>query len=82
MGDLLKVTDDDVLKVATYDFVSAEHNTAPRLAGLGAAPQVVVSGAHWVDVLSPHREQGPRGAPGAGGARGHAGPDDGRSGTS
>jgi Cof subfamily protein (haloacid dehalogenase superfamily) len=50
--DLLEVTDDDVLKVATYDFVSAEHNTAPRLAGLGRTPQVVVSGAHWVDVLS------------------------------
>jgi Cof subfamily protein (haloacid dehalogenase superfamily) len=52
VGDLLEVAHDDVLKVAVYDFVSAEHNTAPRLAGLAAAPQVVVSGAHWVDVLS------------------------------
>jgi Cof subfamily protein (haloacid dehalogenase superfamily) len=52
VGDLLEVTTDDVLKVAVYDFVSAEHNTAPRLTGLGATPQVVVSGAHWVDVLS------------------------------
>jgi Cof subfamily protein (haloacid dehalogenase superfamily) len=50
--DLLKITDDDVLKVAIYDFTSAEHNTAPRLAGLGATHQVVVSGEHWVDVLS------------------------------
>jgi Cof subfamily protein (haloacid dehalogenase superfamily) len=50
--DLLKVADDDVLKVAIYDFASAERNTAPRLAGLGATHQVVVSGEHWVDVLS------------------------------
>jgi Cof subfamily protein (haloacid dehalogenase superfamily) len=50
--DLLKVTEDDVLKVAIYDFASAERNTAPRLASLGATHQVVVSGDHWVDVLS------------------------------
>jgi hypothetical protein len=50
--DLLKVTEDDVLKVAIYDFASAERNTAPRLASLGVTHQVVVSGDHWVDVLS------------------------------
>ncbi len=56
--DLLDVSDDDVLKVATYDFASAEHNTAPRLAGIGGPHQVVVSGAHWVDVLSPTANKG------------------------
>jgi len=56
--DLLEVADDDVLKVSIYDFTSAEHNTAPRLAGIGATHQVVVSGPHWVDVLSPTASKG------------------------
>jgi len=56
--DLLEVTDDDVLKVAIYDFDSGERNTAPRLAGLTGSHQVVVSGAHWVDVLSPTANKG------------------------
>ena len=58
VGDLRAVTDDDVLKVAIYDFVSAERNTAPRLAGLVGSHQVVVSGAHWVDVMSPTANKG------------------------
>jgi len=58
VDDLLEVGDDDVLKVATYDFASAEHNTAPRLAGIDGPHQVVVSGAHWVDVLSPTANKG------------------------
>lgn len=56
--DLLEVGDDDVLKVAIYDFASAAHNTAPRVAGLGGPHQVVVSGEHWVDVLSPTANKG------------------------
>jgi len=56
--DLLDVADDDVLKVTVYDFVSAEHNTAPRLEEIRATHQVVVSGAHWVDVLSPTANKG------------------------
>ncbi len=56
--DLLEVADDDVLKVATYDFSSAERNTAPRLVGLAGPHQVVVSGPHWVDVLSPTANKG------------------------
>ena len=56
--DLLEVAADDVLKVAIYDFTSAEHNTAPRLAEIRATHQVVVSGAHWVDVLSPTANKG------------------------
>jgi Cof subfamily protein (haloacid dehalogenase superfamily) len=58
VDDLLEIADDEVLKVATYDFASGEHNTAPRLAEFGATHQVVVSGPHWVDVLSPAANKG------------------------
>jgi Cof subfamily protein (haloacid dehalogenase superfamily) len=58
VDDLLEVTDDDVLKVAVYDFAPAERNTAPQLAGLVGSHQVVVSGAHWVDVMSPTANKG------------------------
>jgi hypothetical protein len=56
--DLLEIRDDDVLKVAIYDFASGERNTAPRLADLAGSHQVVVSGAHWVDVMSPTANKG------------------------
>jgi Cof subfamily protein (haloacid dehalogenase superfamily) len=57
VDDLLQV-DDEVLKVAIYDFTSGEHNTAPRLLEFRPAHQVVVSGPHWVDVLSPSASKG------------------------
>ncbi len=57
VDDLLEI-DDDVLKVAIYDFTAAEHNTAPRLEEFRAAHQVVVSGPHWVDVLSRSASKG------------------------
>jgi Cof subfamily protein (haloacid dehalogenase superfamily) len=57
VDDLLQV-DDEVLKVAIYDFTSGEHNTAPRLSEFRATHQVVVSGPHWVDVLSPLASKG------------------------
>ncbi|MEU9478134.1 Cof-type HAD-IIB family hydrolase [Streptomyces sp. NPDC048191] len=44
--------DDDVIKVALFDFGSAEHSTAPALAGFAETHQVVVSGEHWVDVMN------------------------------
>ncbi|MFI2436299.1 Cof-type HAD-IIB family hydrolase [Streptomyces sp. NPDC018693] len=44
--------DDDVIKVALYDFGSAERTTAPALASFAATHQVVVSGEHWVDVMN------------------------------
>ncbi|MFI6358190.1 Cof-type HAD-IIB family hydrolase [Streptomyces sp. NPDC050743] len=44
--------EDDVIKVALFDFGSAEHSTAPALAEFAATHQVVVSGAHWVDVMN------------------------------
>ncbi|MHC3467713.1 Cof-type HAD-IIB family hydrolase [Streptomyces sp. 7R007] len=44
--------DDDVIKVALFDFGSAERTTAPALAAFTATHQVVVSGKHWVDVMN------------------------------
>ncbi|MFJ9868062.1 Cof-type HAD-IIB family hydrolase [Streptomyces sp. NPDC101165] len=44
--------EDDVIKVALFDFGSAEHTTAPALDAFTATHQVVVSGEHWVDVMN------------------------------
>jgi Cof subfamily protein (haloacid dehalogenase superfamily) len=44
--------DDDVIKVALFDFGSAERTTAPALAPFAGTHQVVVSGEHWVDVMN------------------------------
>lgn len=56
--DLLDRPDDGVLKFTVYDFDSAEGVTAPALAGFGDRTQVVVSGAHWVDVMDPATNKG------------------------
>lgn len=56
--DLLDAPDDDVLKVAFFDFGSAEITTAPALSAYHASLQVVVSGAHWVDVISQTANKG------------------------
>jgi Cof subfamily protein (haloacid dehalogenase superfamily) len=55
--DLLAV-EDDVLKVAVYDFLSSETNVGPRLADLRTRHQVAISGPHWVDVMSPTASKG------------------------
>ncbi|MEU0005415.1 Cof-type HAD-IIB family hydrolase [Streptomyces sp. NPDC006314] len=44
--------DDDVIKVALFDFGAAEHSTAPALAEFAGTHHVVVSGEHWVDVMN------------------------------
>jgi len=44
--------DDDVIKVALFDFGPAERTTAPALAAFADTHQVVVSGEHWVDVMN------------------------------
>ncbi|MFI1164355.1 Cof-type HAD-IIB family hydrolase [Streptomyces sp. NPDC020801] len=49
---------DDVIKVALFDFGSAERTTAPALAPFAATHQVVVSGEHWVDVMNPSANKG------------------------
>jgi Cof subfamily protein (haloacid dehalogenase superfamily) len=56
--DLLAV-DDEVLKVAVYDFGDAERDTAPHLARFGSdAHRVVVSGPHWIDLMSATADKG------------------------
>lgn len=50
--DDLRAVDDDVLKVAVYDFGPAEQGAGPALSELRREARVVVSGEHWVDVMS------------------------------
>jgi Cof subfamily protein (haloacid dehalogenase superfamily) len=50
VDDLTTVIDDDVLKIAVYDFGSAEHGTLPHLTDFMTSHQVVVSSEHWLDV--------------------------------
>ena len=50
VDDLLAV-DDQILKVAIFDFADAAA-TAPALDDLRATHQVVVSGHHWIDVMN------------------------------
>ncbi|MCL2463470.1 MAG: Cof-type HAD-IIB family hydrolase, partial [Micrococcales bacterium] len=56
--DLCAVVDDDVLKIAIYDFGSAEHGTGAALAPLDGPVRVLVSQEHWVDVMSPTADKG------------------------
>ena len=48
--DLLAV-EDEVLKLAVFDFGDIEERTAPALAPYRDRLQVVVSGHHWLDVM-------------------------------
>ncbi|MGW4442075.1 Cof-type HAD-IIB family hydrolase [Streptomyces sp. NPDC004682] len=48
----LTAVEDEVIKVALFDFGSAEHGVAPALTGFADTHQVVVSGEHWVDVMN------------------------------
>ncbi|MEU3411962.1 Cof-type HAD-IIB family hydrolase [Streptomyces sp. NPDC006658] len=50
--------EDDVIKVAVFDFGAAEHTVAPALAGFAATHRVVVSGEHWVDVMNRTADKG------------------------
>ncbi|MBZ9638841.1 Cof-type HAD-IIB family hydrolase [Streptomyces sp. PSKA30] len=50
--------DDDILKVALYDFGPVERTTAPALHRFTATHQVVVSGEHWVDIMNPTANKG------------------------
>lgn len=56
--DDLQAVSDDILKVAFYDFVSSEHVTAPLFAQFRETHQVVVSGQHWLDIMSPQANKG------------------------
>lgn len=50
--------DDDVVKLAIYDFASAEQRTGPALRALDLEADIVVSGEHWVDVMRPGVNKG------------------------
>ncbi|MFJ4714484.1 Cof-type HAD-IIB family hydrolase [Streptomyces sp. NPDC088785] len=56
--DDVTAVDDDVIKVAVFDFGRAEHTVAPALAALTGTHKVVVSGEHWVDVMNTTANKG------------------------
>lgn len=56
--DDLTAVEDDFLKVAGYDFGDAEDTAAALLAPIAETHQVVVSGKHWIDVMSPGADKG------------------------
>ncbi len=49
--DLLAVSD-QILKLAIFDIDGGEAHTAPAFADLRESHQVVVSGRHWVDIMT------------------------------
>ncbi|WP_029290824.1 Cof-type HAD-IIB family hydrolase [Cellulomonas sp. HZM] len=58
VDDLTDVRDDDVLKVAVYDFASSQELTDAVLGRFDGPQRVVVSGEHWVDVMDPEVDKG------------------------
>jgi Cof subfamily protein (haloacid dehalogenase superfamily) len=58
VDDLQAVADDEVLKVAVFTFESAADDVFPALAAFRSTHQVVVSGEHWVDIMSPTANKG------------------------
>ncbi|RZI94910.1 MAG: HAD family hydrolase [Microbacterium sp.] len=56
--DDLHDVDDQILKIAIYDFAGGEQNVAPQLSDLRATHQVIVSGLHWVDVMNQGVDKG------------------------
>ncbi|MFJ4160830.1 Cof-type HAD-IIB family hydrolase [Microbacterium testaceum] len=57
VDDVLAV-DDEVLKIAIYDFAVAEHSVARALDEVATTHRVVVSGRHWVDIMNLHVDKG------------------------
>nr|WP_269328963.1 Cof-type HAD-IIB family hydrolase [Kineosporia babensis] len=56
--DDLLVPEDDVLKIAVYDFGDAETGAGPRLEEFARTEQVVISNHHWVDVMAAGANKG------------------------
>lgn len=50
--------DDDIIKIAIFDFDDAESGTAPYLLHLRDTHAVVISGEHWIDVMDPRINKG------------------------
>ncbi|MCX6503254.1 MAG: Cof-type HAD-IIB family hydrolase [Microbacterium sp.] len=57
VADLDEV-DDDIIKVAIFDFDQAERGVRTALDDLARTHQVVVSGEHWVDIMNPGVNKG------------------------
>jgi len=57
VDDLLAI-DDDVLKIAIYDFALAEESVGCALDEIAATHRVVVSARHWVDIMNPGVDKG------------------------
>lgn len=56
--DLHEIVSDDVVKLAVFCFGDAEHEAAWRLREVAGGLDVLVSGAHWVDLMSPQASKG------------------------
>lgn len=56
--DDLMAVDDDIIKIAVYDFDDAEAGTYPGLAAGAEGHRVTISGAHWLDVSNPDATKG------------------------
>ncbi|KAB1977588.1 Cof-type HAD-IIB family hydrolase [Streptomyces triticiradicis] len=50
--------DDEIVKVAVFDFGPIERTTAPALAPFADTHQVVVSSEHWIDVMNHTADKG------------------------
>ncbi len=48
----LRAVDDQILKIAVFDFAAAESSVGPHLFDLRQSHQVVVSGQHWIDIMN------------------------------
>jgi Cof subfamily protein (haloacid dehalogenase superfamily) len=57
VDDLLAI-EDDFLKVALFTFRSSERVIYPAFTRFGQSHQVVVSGAHWMDIMAPQANKG------------------------
>lgn len=49
---------DEIIKVAVFDFGPAERTTAPALASFADTHRVVVSSEHWIDVMNRSADKG------------------------
>lgn len=58
MVDDLLAVEDDILKVAVFDFESSERVSAPAFSRFRKTHQVVVSGQHWLDVMALEANKG------------------------
>jgi Cof subfamily protein (haloacid dehalogenase superfamily) len=58
VADATALGDDEILKVALFDFGTAARTTAPALRPFAETHQVVVSSAHWIDLMSATANKG------------------------